>query len=77
MIRAWHPRDGLPLAALCLVAAVWFWLVTSGTGQFSHQGFFLSQVYDSVAKSLLAFKTDVDPSEIGLEAFVVNGRVHM
>ncbi len=60
----------------CLVAAIWFWLVTSGTGQFYHHGFFLSNVYDSVAKSLLALKTDVDPNDIASEAIVVNGRVH-
>lgn len=70
-------RDySMPVIAQCLVAIVWFWLVTAGTGQMSHGGFFLSRVYDSVARSLLELKTDVEPREIRNEAFVVNGRVH-
>ncbi|HEV8437434.1 MAG TPA: hypothetical protein VGT40_05015 [Methylomirabilota bacterium] len=71
-----NSRRYVPLLIQCLAAVALFWLVTSGTGRFPHHGFFLSKVYDSVARSLLDLKTDVDPHEIKNEAFVVNGRVH-
>ena len=74
--RSWRLGASIPLMTQGLVAAIWFWLITSGTGQFSYEDFVMSRVYDSIARSLLELKTDVDPNDIAFEAIVVDGRVH-
>lgn len=70
------PTHRLVLSSLLLVVLVYFFFVTYGTGRFDVKEV-RGEAYDSLGKSLLQLRADVDPQAITWEGFQYRGRTYM
>ncbi|MCJ7440194.1 MAG: hypothetical protein MUO25_01245, partial [Thermoanaerobaculaceae bacterium] len=66
----------ITVAIVIVTVAAYVWLVTYGTGRFAAEETW-GTAYDSLGKSLLSGRADVEPHSIDWEGFEENGKVYI